>query len=71
MAGCAGHSYLIHILDKQRWCTEPHLLPSPAYQCRTEQNTYYAKQKQAVLTEDGKPGGTFRTFFVCTSMALL
>lgn len=22
---------------------------------------------QGVLTEDGKPGGTFRTFFVCTS----
>lgn len=43
---------------------EPHLLLSPWHQYKAEQNKQYTKQKQAVLTEDGKPGGTFRTFFV-------
>lgn len=68
VAGRAGPFFLTPILDKHAALVHgtsftPIALASP----QTGQNTQYTKQKQAVLTEDGKPGGTLRTFFVCTS----
>lgn len=66
VAGGAGYCYLIHILDKTRRSGGWDLIYSYLLGINTEPNKMnnIQKQKRAVLTEDGKPGGTFRTFFV-------
>lgn len=69
VAGGAGPCYLIHILDKTRHSGGWDPIYSYLLGINTELNKInnIQKQKRAVLTEDGKPGGTFRTFFVWTS----
>lgn len=50
---------LISFVHLVTWPVAPHLL--------IDTIEIQIANWQGVLTEDGKPGGTFRTFFVCTS----